>query len=106
VALLDLVRRDVQRLHDPSDGSGLNEFTGLDGGADFEPLAVHDAVDPFGLGLYATDFGQLFERGDAGLVGKIIFAVPHHANAERCAFDRNRRAEHELDGGIVEYLID
>ena len=42
--LLDLVRCDVQRLHDSSDGSGLNEFTGLDRGADFEALAVHDAV--------------------------------------------------------------
>ncbi len=60
----------------------LDELAGLDGGLHFEPLAVHDGVDFFRFGDGLANGGELFERGDAGLVAEEVLAVLHDANAD------------------------
>ena len=74
---------DADRLHDATDGAGLDELAGLHRRAILEPLAVHDRKDALGLGLHPARLGQLLERRDAGLVDHEVLAVLHHANAER-----------------------
>ena len=49
-----------------------------------------------------THLGQLRERGDARLVGHVVLAVLHHANAERRALVGHDRAQHELDRLVLE----
>jgi len=100
--LHDLMRRDVDGLDDATDGAGLNEIGGFDGGGNFEHLAVKDAVDAFGLGDGLADFSELGKRGHAGLVAEEVFAALHHLNAESSALVGNCGAEHELDRGVVE----
>ena len=84
------MRPEADRLHDPADRAGLDQLAGLDGRAVLEPLAVHDRVDAPGLRLHATHLGELLERGDARLVGHVVLAVLHHADAERRALVRDR----------------
>ena len=42
--------------------------------------------------LHLAHLGELLERRDARLVGHVVLAVLHHANAERRALDRDRRS--------------
>ena len=81
--LKDLVRRNIDGLNHLADGALLDQFAGVNGGLHLQQLAVHDGVDPLGLGDGLAHFGQLLERGDAGLVGEIVLAVLHGADAER-----------------------
>ena len=48
--LENLVRRDVDGLNHFSDGALFNEFARINSGLYFKQLAVHDGVNPFGLG--------------------------------------------------------
>ena len=77
---------------------------GLHGGPVLEPLAVHDRVDALRLRLHATNLRQLLERRDARLVGHVVLAVLHHADAERRALVGNAGAQDELNGFVVEDL--
>ena len=95
---------EPNRLHDSPDRAGFDQIPRADGGAVLEPLAVHDRVDPLGGRLDLPDLRQLRERRDARLVGHVIFAVIHHANADRPALVGNRRAQHELDGLVLQDL--
>ena len=92
------VRPEADGLHDAADGAGLHELAGADGRAVLEALAVHDRIDAPRLRLHAAHLGQLIERGDARLVDHVVLAVLHHADAERRALVRDRRAQHQLDG--------
>jgi hypothetical protein len=65
-------------------------------------FAVEDRIDPFGLRLDFLHLGELFERGHARLVGHEVLAVLHHLDAERRAFVRDRRADHELNRLVFE----
>ena len=99
------MRTEPDRLHDVADGAGLHQLARPDGRAVFEPLAVHDRVDAAGLRLHAAHLGQLLERRDARLVGHVVLAVLHHADADRRAVGRNRRAQHQLDARVLENLV-
>ena len=99
------MRPEPDRLHDVADRAGLHQLARPDGRAVLEPLAVHDRVDAAGLGLHAPHLGQLLERRDARLVGHVVLAVLHHADADRRALVRNRRAQHQLDGRVLENLV-
>ena len=105
VSLNDLVRRDVDRLDDLADGPGLHQLAGLDGGLHLQPFAVHDGVDLLGFGDGLADRGEIFERGDAGLVAEEVLAVLHGANADAGALVGDLRAEHKLGGRIVDDLV-
>ncbi len=103
--LEDLVGGDVDGLDDFADGSGLDELACADCGFDFEALAVEDGVDFFGCGDGLADFGEVFEGGDAGLVGEEVFAVFHGADADGGALVGDLRAEDELDGRVGDDLV-
>ena len=99
------VRPEPDGLHDAADRARLDQLAGLDRGAVLEPLAVHDRVDAARLRLHPAHLGELLERGDARLVGHVVLAVLHHADAERRALVRDGGAEHELDGAVLEDLV-
>src|SRR5207253_4209265 len=48
--------------------------------------------------------GELFERGNARLVGHEVFAVAHHADAERRALLGYRGAQDELERVVFKNL--
>src|SRR5882672_917212 len=77
VGRMDAVRAEPDGLDDATDGSRLDELPGLHRRAVLETLAVHDRVDPFRLRLYSAGLRQLFESGDARLVGHVVLAVLH-----------------------------
>ena len=99
------MRREVHGLHDAADGALLDELAGVHRGAHFEALGIHDGelAPRFLHGL--AHVGELLERGDAGLVGEIVLAGLHDADAERRAQIRNRRAGDELDRFVVEDFV-
>ncbi len=97
--------RDIGGLDHLADGARLHQFSGAHGCLHFQPLAVHDGEDALGLGDGAAHGGQLFQRGDAGLIAEIVLAVLHDADAERGTLIGDRRAENKLDRRIVENLI-
>jgi hypothetical protein len=47
----------------------------------------------------------LLERGDARLVGEVVLAGLHDADAERCPQIGDRRAEHQLHRLVVQDLV-
>ena len=79
------VRPEADRLDHAADRAGLDQLAGPDRRAVLESLAVHDRVDAARLRLHAPHLGELLERGDARLVGHVVLAVLHHADAERRA---------------------
>src|SRR5271170_2734497 len=103
--LNDLVRRDVDRLDDLADGSGLDQLARLDGRFDLQPFAIHDGVDLVGFGDGLADRRKIFESGDARLVAEKVLAVLHGANADAGALIGDLRAEHKLGGRIVDDLV-
>ena len=74
---VDLVGREIHRLHHLADGAGLDELAGLDRGAHLQPLGVHDRGLAAGLADRLSDLGRLGEGGDSRLVAEIILAVAH-----------------------------
>src|ERR1041385_2325783 len=70
-----------------------------------EAFAVHDRINSIRCFLYATHFGELCKRSDAGFVRHVIFAMLHHRNSQRRAVGGNAGAEHELDRIVFEYLF-
>ncbi len=98
------MRAKSDRLHDLTDGAGLDELAGLDRRAVLHPLAVHDRIDALRLGLDPTHLGQLLERRDARLVDHVVLAVLHHAHAERRALVGNGRAQDQLHRLVLEDL--
>ena len=101
----DAVRREVDGLDDAANRARLHEVAGPDGGAHFVALAVQDRVDALGLRLHAPRLGELLERGDAGLVGQVVLAVLHDADADRRPLVRDRGAQHELHVALEDFLL-
>src|SRR5580704_2441182 len=105
MTLDDLVRSDVDGLDDLADGSGLDEFAGLDGSLYFEAFAVENGVYFFGFGDGLANGCQVFKGSDAGFVAEEVFAVFHGAHADGGALVGDLRAEDELSPGIVDDLF-
>ena len=103
--IADAVRREVDGLDDAANRARLHEVAGPDGGAHFVALAVQDGVDALGGGLHAPRLGELLERGDAGLVGQVVLAVLHDADADRRPLVRDRGAQHELHIAVEDFLL-
>src|SRR5215469_7298511 len=103
--LEDLVRRDVDGLDNFADRALMDEVSRIDGGSYLKPFAVHDGVDPLGLGYGFAHFGKLIARRDAGLVGEKVLALFHGAHAERSPFVGDLRAKNELNRGIAQDLF-
>ncbi len=101
----DAVRAETDGLHDAADGAGLHQLAGSHRRTILEPLAVHDRVDALRLSLHTAHLGELLERRDARLVGHVVLAVLHDADAEGRAIDRNRRAQDELNARILQDLV-
>src|SRR5215475_8652781 len=102
VALDDLVRRNVDSLDDFADGALLDEFAGVDCGLYLEPLAVHDGVSALRFCDRLSHLGELFERRDAWLVRKKVFAPLHGSDAQGSTLVGDLGAEHKLDRRVVE----
>ena len=103
--LINLMRRNINRLNHPPDRTLLHQVAGLHRSLHLEPLAVHDAVDTLCLRDRLPHLSQLLQRRDARLVGEKVLTRAHHANAQRRAFARNLRAQHKLNRWIMQNLI-
>ena len=81
-ALHDLVRRDVDGLDYLADRALLDQFASIHRGAHLQPFRIEDGIDApcFGDGL--AHQRQVFQRGDAGLVGQKILARFHDTHTD------------------------
>src|SRR5262249_15187885 len=95
------MRSQPDRLDDVANRSGFDKLPGSDRRPVFQPLAIHDRIYTAGLCLNAPHLGELFESRDAWFVGHEVFAVPHDPDTKRGAVSRYRRADYELDRGIL-----
>ena len=103
--LIDLVRRNINRLNHAPDRTRLHQVAGLHRALHLKPLAVHDAVDSLRLRDRLPHLSQLLQRSDARFVGEKVLPRAHHTNAQRRTLARNLRTQHKLNRRIMQNLI-
>ena len=83
------MRRDVDGLDHLADGATLDQFAGIDRGLHLQPFGIHDGEDAPRLSDGLSHQRQVFQGGDAGLVGEKILARLHgpHADARTLVGD-------------------
>ena len=100
------VRPETDHLHHAADGAALDELPGAHGALHVQPLGVVDHVFPAGLGDLAPRGLELLEGGEGRLVGEVILARIHHAEAERAALVRHGGGGDELDLALLEHGLE
>jgi len=98
----DPVRAHSDHLDHPADRSVGNQLLCKDGGLDMEPFAVIDGILPVRLRDLFPGRRDLVQRGEGGLVGKIVLPVVHRPKAEAAAVGGNGRTGDEVNRGILQ----
>ncbi len=104
--VIEPMRSKAHHLDDPSDRPVPDQFPGKDGAFHMEPLAVIDHVFSARSRGRRARLLQLVERGERRLVGEVILARLHHANAERASIGGNGRRRDEMNLGIIEDVLE
>ena len=91
------MRPEADDLHHAADGALLDQLPGAHGAFHVQPLAEIDHVFPAGRLHLGARGGELVERGEGRLVGEIVLAGIHHAQAERAALAGHGGGGHEQD---------
>jgi hypothetical protein len=100
------VRPQAEHLDDPADGSLPDEVARMDGAFDVQPLAVIDHVFAPCASDRLAGLGKLIERGEGGLVRKVVLPSLQDPATDRAALGRDGRGRDQLHGGIVENLVE
>ena len=99
---LGTVRREDGHLEHLADGAGPDQLARLHGRAHVEALAEVHRVDAPRLSLDAAHLRQLGEGRHAGLVGHVVLAVLHGADAQRRPLARDAGVDDQLDARILQ----